>query len=149
MDYKRTRLRLRREFIHCFGEQRPPRSQALALARLFCFSFSFCSSPFCFLLTVFHDTFSKSYTILTILCLLILSPQGTVDGLQVQISQEIHPLFRGVATRGKIGLSYSLGLWDFIFSCPLFFFPCSSIISWHLLFLCLISFKQFPCASVW
>ena len=25
-------------------------------------------------------------------------PQGTVDGLQVWISQEIHPLFRGVAT---------------------------------------------------
>ena len=39
--------------------------------------------------------------LLCLLCLLILSPQGTVDGLQVQISQEIHPLFRGVATPGE------------------------------------------------
>ena len=29
------------------------------------FSFSICSSPFCFLLTVFHDTFSMSYKILS------------------------------------------------------------------------------------
>ena len=35
---------------------------------------------------------------------------------------------------GKIGLSYSLGLWDFIFSCPLYCFPCSCISS-YLLFL--------------
>ena len=63
--------------------------------------FHFRTSPFCFLLTVFHDTFSISCKILTILCLLILSPQGTVDGLQVQISQEIHPLLLGVATPGE------------------------------------------------
>ena len=31
----------------------------------------------------------------------IVPPQGTVDGLQVQISQEIHPQFRGVATPGE------------------------------------------------
>ena len=36
-----------------------------ALAWLLCFSFSICSSSFCFLLTVFHDTFSMSYKIFT------------------------------------------------------------------------------------
>ena len=36
----------------------------LQLGRLLCFSFSICSSPFCFLLTIFHDTFSMSYNIL-------------------------------------------------------------------------------------
>ena len=40
--------------------------------------------------------------------------------------------------RGKIGLSYSLGLWDFIFSCQLYVFPCSRISSF-LLFLCLLN----------
>ena len=38
--------------------------------------------------------------------------------------------------RGEIGLSYSLGLWDFIFSRPLCFFPCSRI-SYLLFFLVL------------
>ena len=42
-------------------------------------------------------------------------------------------MFRGVATLGEICLSYSLGLWDLIFSCPLYFFPCIS--SYLLLFL--------------
>ena len=55
--------------------------------------------------------------------------------------------FGALQPRGKIGLSYSLGLWDFIFSCPLYFFPCSRISC--LLFLCLISFLLFSCASVW
>ena len=45
---------------------------------------------------------------------------------------------------GKIGLSYSLGLMDFIFSCPLYFFPCLRISSYLLLFVCLISFLLFP-----
>ena len=38
---------------------------AQALARFLCFSFLICSSPFCFLLTVFHDTFSMYYKILS------------------------------------------------------------------------------------
>ena len=53
--------------------------------------------------------------------------------------------FGALRPLGKIGLSYSFGLWDFIFSCPLYFFPCSRISS-YLLFLCLISFLLFPCA---
>ena len=46
-------------------ESSNPREVRLrALARLLCFSFSICSSPFCFLLTEFHYTFSMSYKIL-------------------------------------------------------------------------------------
>ena len=41
-----------------------PREVRLELARLLCFSFSICSSPFCFLLTEFHYTFSMSFKIL-------------------------------------------------------------------------------------
>ena len=48
-------------------------------------------------LTLFRYFFHVLKNII-ILCLLILPPQVVVDGLQVQISQEIHPLFRGVAT---------------------------------------------------
>ena len=48
------------------------------------------------------------------------------------------------APRGKIGLSYGLCLWDFIFSCRLCFFPYSCISSYLLLFVCLISFLLFP-----
>ena len=45
-------------------------------------------------------------------------------------------------------MSYCLFLWDFIFSCPLYFFPCSCI-SLYLIFLCLISFLLFPCECAW
>ena len=51
--------------------------------------------------------------------------------------------------REKIDLSYSLGLWDFIFFCPIYCFPCSRISSYLPLFLCLNSFLLSPCASVW
>ena len=48
-----------------------------------------------------------------------------------------------------VGPSYSLGLRDFIFLLyPLYCFPCSRLPSNLLLFLWLISFLQFPCASV-
>ena len=43
-----------------------------------------------------------------------------------------------------------IGRWDFFFSCPLYFFPYSHFFSYLLrLFLYLISFLLFPCASVW
>ena len=52
----------------------------------------------------------------------IVRPQGVVDGLQVQISQKIHPLFRGVARPREDRLSYSLGLGDLIFPARFTFF---------------------------
>ena len=119
-------------------------------SQLLCFSFSICSSPFCFLLNVFHDTFSMSYKILTILCLLILSPpRGQWMDYRCRLVRKFIHCFWAQRPREKIGLSYSLGLWDFIFSCQLYFFPCSRISSQLILFLCLISFLLFPCASVW
>ena len=41
-------------------------------------------------------------------------------------------------------------LWHLFFMCPLYFFPYSHLSPYLLhLFLCLISFLLFPCASVW
>ena len=45
------------QFLLNIDTSRPHGSEARALARLSCFSFSICSRPFYFLLTVFHDTF--------------------------------------------------------------------------------------------
>ena len=43
-----------------------------------------------------------------------------------------------------------IGVWDLFFSCPLFFFAYSRLSSYVLrLFLYLVSFLLFPCASVW
>ena len=86
--------------IPCFGEQRPQGIQARALARLLRFSFSIDSSPFCFLLTEFHYAFSMSSKILCLLIFPSLS-QWVVDGLQVQISQEVIHSFGALRPGGR------------------------------------------------
>ena len=76
------------------------------------------SSLFCFFLTEFNFTpcLLKYYHIMFIN---IPPPQGVVDGLYSRcrlVWKFIH-CFGALRPGGKIGLSYSLGFWDFIFSC--------------------------------
>ena len=78
----------------------------------------------------------------------IVPPRGQWMDYRCRLVRKFIHSFGAYRPLVKIGLSYSLGLWHFIFSCPLYFFPCSRISS-YLLFLCLISFLLFPCASVW
>ena len=103
--------------------------------------------PFCFLLTVFHDTFSIAQKILPYYVYKYFPPRGQWMDYKSRLVRKFIHCFGAQRPRGKIGLSYSLVLWDFIFSCPLYLFPCSRISFYLLLFLCLISFLLFPCAS--
>ena len=79
----------------------------------------------------------------------IVPPLGQWMDYRCRLVRKFIHCFGGSLPRGKIGLSYCLGIWDFIFSCPLFFLPCSRISSYLLPFLCRISFLLFPCAGVW
>ena len=86
----------------------------------FFFPFFDCSSPFCFLLNEFHCTFCISYKMLPCYVLLLYFDEVVI------------------------------GCRDFFLSCLLCFFPYSRLSSYLLrLFLYLISFLLFPCASVW
>ena len=90
-----------------------------------------------------------SYKIFYIMFINIFPPRRQWMNYRCRLVRKFIHCFGEKQPQGKIGMSYSLGLWDFIFLCPLYFFPCSCIYSYVLLFLCLISFLLFLCASVW
>ena len=87
-----------------------------------CFSFLICSSPFCFLLTVFYNTFSMSCKILPYyVYYYYCPPRGQwMDYSRRLVKKFIH-CFREQRLHWKMGLSYSLGLWDFHFFVPALF----------------------------
>ena len=111
------------------------------------FNFQFVKVHFVFLLTEFHYTlFPCLIKYYHIMFINIGPPRGLWMDYRCKLVRKFIHCIGAQLPRGKIGLSYSLGLQDFIFSCSLFFFACSSILliffSFSVLFQSCCSYAQ-------
>ena len=79
------------------------------------FSFSICSSPFCFLLLYFTTLFPCLIKYYNIMFINIPPPMGLWMDYRCRLVRKFIHCFGALPPQGKIGLSYCLGLWDFIF----------------------------------